>query len=116
MYEFDKLNGEIIKLITDEVFITLEDQKRLVSGIVTNKRLILLDYLEGYNNYEEAMRTGLNMGSIKKKYPILLIDNNDIKEIKETKYYDKYILNNNSYFNIESKEIKKFYIDKIKEA
>jgi hypothetical protein len=116
MYEFDKLDGETIKLITDEVYITIDDEKKLVSGIVTNKRLILLDYLEGYNNYEEAMRTGLNLGTVKKKYPILLIDNKDIKEIKETKYYDKYILNNGSYFNIESKDIKKHYIDKIKEA
>ena len=116
MYEFDKLNGETIKLITDEVYITINDEKKLVSGIVTNKRLILLDYLEGYNNYEEAMRTGLNLGTVKKKYPILLMDNDDLKEIKETKYYDKYILNNGSYFNIESKDIKKFFIDKIKEA
>ena len=116
MYEFVKLDNETIKLITDEVYLIVEDKKKLVSGIVTNKRLILLDYLEGYNNYEEAMRTGLNMGSIKKKYPILIIDNKDLKEIKETKYYDKYILNNDSYFNIESKEIKKNYINKIKEA
>ncbi len=116
MYEFDKLDGETIKLITDDTYLLVDDQKKLISAIVTNKRLILLDYLEGYNNYEEAMRTGLNMGAVKKKYPILILNNEDIDYIKETKYYDKYVLKNKSYFNIESKEIKKFYISKIKEA
>jgi len=116
MYEFDKLDNETIKLITDDVYLLVEDKKKLISAIVTNKRLILLDFLEGYNNYEEAMRTGLNMGSVKKKYPILIINNEDIDYIKETKYYDKYYLKNESYFNIESKEVKKFFINKIKEA
>ena len=116
MYEFDKLENETIKLITDEVFLLKNDKKIMITGIVTNKRLILLDYESRDNNYEEALRTGLNMDYIKRKVPILIINNDDIKEIKETKYYDKYILNNDSYFNIENKDIKKFYISKIKEA
>ena len=116
MYEFDKLDGEIIKLITDEAYLLRNDKKDNISAIVTNKRLILLDYESRDNNYEEALRTGLNMDYIKRKVPILIVNNEDIKEIKETRYYDKYTLNNDSYFNIENKEILKFYIDKIKEA
>ena len=116
MYEFDKLKDEVIKLITDEVYLLKNDKKVLISAIVTNKRLILLDYESSDNNYEEALRTGMNMDFIKKKYPILIVNNEDIKSIKETKYYDKYTLNNDSYFNIENRDIKKFYIDKIKEA
>ncbi len=116
MYEFDKLENETIKLITDEVFLLKNDKKIMISGIVTNKRLILLDYESKDNNYEEALRTGLNADYIQRKVPILIINNEDLKEIKETKYYDKYILNNDSYFNIENKDIKKFYISKIKEA
>ena len=116
MYEFEKLENEKIKLITDEVYLLKNDKKVLISAIVTDKRLILLDYEDRSNNYEEALRVGMNMDYLKKKYPILIVNNNDIKSIKETKYYDKYILNNDNYFNIENKEIKKFYIDKIKEA
>lgn len=116
MYEFDKLKGEVIKLITDEVYLLKNDKKTMISAIVTDKRLILLDYESNDNNYEEALRTGMNMDYLKKKYPILIVNNEDIKMIKETKYYDKYILNNDSYFNIENKDIKKFYIDKTKEA
>ena len=45
-----------------------------------------------------------------------IVDNNDIDYIKETKYYDKYYLKNGNYFNLESKEVKRLYINKIKEA
>ena len=116
MYEFKKLDNEVIKLITDDVFLLKDNKKVNISAIVTNKRLILLDFESRDNNYEEALRTGLNMDYIKRKVPILIVNNEDIKEIKETRYYDKYTLNNDSYFNIENKEILKFYIDKIKEA
>ena len=116
MYEVEYLKGENVKLITDEVYLLRNDKKSLISAIVTNKRLILLDYEDASNNYEEALRTGLNMDYIKKKIPILIVNNDDIKEIKETKYYDKYILNDDNYFNIENKDIKRQYIDKIKEA
>ena len=116
MYEFDKLNGEVIKLITDEAFLLMDDKKQNISVIVTNKRLILLDYGKGYNNYEEALRCGLNSNYIKKKIPILIVNNKDIESIIETKYYDEYHIGNDNYFNLESKEVKRFYIDKIKEA
>ena len=36
-----------------------------------SKRLILLDYESNDNNYEEALRTGMNMDYLKKKYPIV---------------------------------------------
>jgi hypothetical protein len=116
MYEFDKLNGEIIKLITDDAYLLKNDKKVNISVIVTNKRLILLDYEDGSNDYEEALRTGMNGSYIRKKRPILLVNHNDISYIKETKYYDKYYLNNDNYFNLEAKEVKRFFIDKIKEA
>lgn len=116
MYEFDKLDGEIIKLITDEAYLLRNDKKDNISAIVTNKRLILLDYGKGFNNYEEALRTGCNSNYVRKKIPILIVDNNDIDYIKETKYYDKYYLKNGNYFNLESKEVKRLYINKIKEA
>ena len=44
MYEFSKLEGENILLISDEAILLKENIERNISVIITNKRMLLLDY------------------------------------------------------------------------
>ena len=109
MYEFEKLKDEEIILISDNTKLKKEEKDTNISTVLTNKRLILLDYPSAVNNYEETLRTSRNQEFLKKKEVILEINLSDIKEIIEEEF-DKYVLKNDSYFYIKDKEIK----DKIK--
>ena len=44
MHDFLKLKNELIKLIKDNCLLLFDGQKRSISVIFTNYRLILLDY------------------------------------------------------------------------
>ena len=74
IYNFNKLDNEEILLISDESVLKKADNEEEISTIVTNKRLILLDYPEESNNYEEAMRTSRGADYVLQKEPILIID------------------------------------------
>lgn len=106
MYNFNKLDNEEILLISDESVLRKDDKEEKISTIVTNKRLILLDYPDASNNYEEAMRTSRGADYIQQKEPILTIDLDDIKEIINENNFDKYVLNTSNYFYLSDNEIK----------
>jgi len=106
MYNFNKLDNEEILLISDESVLRKDDKEEKISTIVTNKRLILLDYPDASNNYEEAMRTSRGADYILQKEPILIIDLDDIKEIINENNFDKYVLTTSNYFYLNDKEIK----------
>lgn len=106
MYNFEKLEGEEIVLISDESIVKKEDEEVSISTIVTNKRMILLDYPDKSNNYEEALRTSRGVDYVLKKEPILIIELQDIVNIIEENDFDKYILNTSNYFYLKDKCIK----------
>ncbi len=106
IYNFNKLDNEEILLISDESILKKDDKDITISTIVTNKRLILLDYPEKSNNYEEAMRTSRGTDYIKQKEPILIVDLEDIKEIGKEDNFDKYVLNSCNYFYLNNDEVK----------
>lgn len=105
MYEFEKLKDEEILLISDNTILKKEEKEVNISTVVTNKRLLLLDYPSSVNNYEEALRTTRNQEYLKKKEIILEVNLSDIKEIIEEDY-DKYLLSNNNYFYMKDNEVK----------
>jgi len=105
MYEFEKLKDEEILLISDNTILKKDEKDINISTVVTNKRLLLLDYPSSVNNYEEALRTTRNQEYLKKKEIILEVNLSDIKEIIEEDY-DKYLLSNNNYFYIKDNEVK----------
>ena len=98
MYNFNKLDNEEILIISDQSILKKEGKDIMISTILTNKRLILLDYPEKSNNYEEAMRTSRGADYILQKEPILIIDLDDIKEIINENNFDKYVLTTSNYF------------------
>lgn len=106
IYNFNKLDNEEILLISDEVILKNDNVDITISTIVTNKRLILLDYPKKSNNYEEAMRTSRGVDYVIKKEPILIVNLEDINEISRENNYDKYVLNTSNYFYLSNNEIK----------
>lgn len=114
IYNFNKLDNEEILLISDESILKKEDNEEKISTIVTNKRLILLDYPDGSNNYEEAMRTSRGVDYILQKEPILIVDLEDIKEVINENNCDKYILNTSNYFYLNDNEIKNKLVEILK--
>jgi len=106
LYNFNKLDNEEILLISDESILRKDDKEEVISTIVTNKRLILLDYPEESNNYEEAMRTSRGADYILQKEPILIINLEEIKEIVNENNFDKYMLITSNYFYLNDNEIK----------
>ena len=112
MYNFTKLDGEEIVLISDNSILKMEEKELLISTIITNKRMILLDFPNKSKNYEEMMRISRGMDYIMKKEPILIITLHDILTIVEENGFDKYVLSNLDYFYLNDADIK----NKIKET
>lgn len=65
MYDFLKLKNESIKLIKDNCLLLFDGQKRSISVIFTNYRLILLDY-PNYD-YKEVLKISKGFDYLKKK-------------------------------------------------
>ena len=107
MYNFNKLDNEEILLISDEVVLKKDNANVEISAIVTNKRLILLDYPEEDNNYEEVLRTSRGAHYVKQKEIILSVDLENIKEIISEDNFDKYVLNTSNYFYLNNDQINK---------
>lgn len=100
LYDFKKEEDEKILLISDDTLLIHENVERNVSTIITNKRLILLDYPSGVNNYEEVLRIGRGVASIKKKEPIVSVKLKDINKVKRTKEFDIYQLKDGNNITI----------------
>lgn len=106
MYNFEKLTGEEILLISDDSILKEGDHEITISTIITDKRLLLLDYPSKSNNYEEALRTSRGVDYISKKEPILIIKLKDIDKIIEEDKFDKYLLNDSNYFCLKDEKTK----------
>lgn len=105
MYEFKKIKDEEILFISDNTILRKENIDYNISTILTNKRLLLLDYPSSINNYQEVLRTVQSQEYIKKKEVILSINITEINSIIEENY-DKYYLNNNNYFLLKDENLK----------
>ena len=105
MYDFKLNENEKIKLISDNAIIYTTKNKINVTCIITNKRLLILDYPSGVHNSAEDLRISGKMTYIRKKEVIGEIDLKDIENIiKESDYY-KIEFNNNEYINLNDDEI-----------
>ncbi len=105
MYDFKLNENEKIKLISDNAIIYTTKNKINVTCIITNKRLLILDYPSGVHNSAEDLRISGKMTYIRKKEVIGEIDLKDIENIiKESDYY-KIEFNNNEYINLNDNEI-----------
>lgn len=107
MYDFEKLDGEEVLFIKD-VILKMEEFDKSISSIVTNKRLLLFDFLSDLNDFQEALRISHGLDYIKKKEVILSVFIDDISSINNELDYDKYILKNGDYFFIKGDGLSSF--------
>ena len=105
MYDFKLNKNEKIKLISDNTIIYTANDERNVTCIITNQRLLILDYPSGIHNSAEDLRISGKMTYIRKKEVIGEINLEDIEIIiKESDYY-KIQLKNKEYINLNDDEI-----------
>ena len=100
MYNFEKMEHEIIDLIEDDCILLCDGTEKNISVILTNFRLILFDYPS--DDYREVMRISRGMNYLKSKEPFLSINLEDLVKV-EQRGYDKYILSNGNYFFLKTK-------------
>ncbi len=105
MYDFKLNKNEEVKLISDNTIVYTAKEDKNVTCIITNQRLLILDYPSGIYNSAEDLRISGKMTYIRKKEVIGEIDLKDIENIiKESDYY-KIEFNNNEYINLNDNEI-----------
>ena len=105
MYNFKKLKGEKIKYISDNATLKKDKDFIDISVVLTDKRLILLDYPSGINNFEEVLRISRNVEYNREKEPILIVKLEDIDHI-ENEELDKYILKDGNFFYLQDDELR----------
>ena len=66
MYNFELMNGEIVRKIFDDVFIKQGENEKNTTIVLTNKRLLFLDYVM-QNEGLEVLRIARGADYIKYK-------------------------------------------------
>ncbi len=105
MYNFKKIKNEKIEKIEDDCVLLFNNKERSISAILTNKRLILLDYPDG-TDYQETLRISNGVNYMRNKEEFYSININDILNAEN----DKYILKDNNYFFLKTNDINKTII------
>lgn len=105
MYDFKLNKGEEIKLISDNTIVYTINEEKNVTCIITNKRLLFLDYPSGIHNSAEDLRISGKMTYIKKKEVIGEIDLKDIENITRESDYYKIEFKSKKYINLNDDEI-----------
>ena len=103
MYNFDLTNNEEIIKVFEDVLIRQEENEKITTIALTNKRLLFLDYLIE-NEGLEVLRIARAMDYIKYKEVYYQINLNDIENIIKDKYY-KVILKNKKSFEFDKDEL-----------
>lgn len=103
MYNFELMDDEKVIRIFDEVFIKQGENEKNTAIILTNKRLLFLDYIN-VNEGLEVLRIARGADYIKYKETYYQIDLNDIVDIIKNQYY-QVILKNNITFEFDNEEL-----------
>ena len=106
MFNLKLLDNEEIKLIVKDVLVKTDNDYLNITIVITDKRLLMLDYPKGL----EALRFGKMINYPRSLEVVFECDLNDIRFVLEEDEFDKYILKDESYFYLNSDEIKKIFI------
>lgn len=86
MYNFNFIAGESLVSVFDDVMVSQNDNEKVISVAVTNKRIIFLDYVD------DMLMDNLNgahaSSNIKIKQVIFSIKLSEIKEVRESDLYE----------------------------
>lgn len=102
MYNFDLFTEEEIVRIFDELLIKQGDKQKMISAVLTNKRLLFFEFIN--DDYIETLRTTRGMCFVKNKEISYIIELENVESIEEDEYY---IINlkNNISFEFENEEL-----------
>lgn len=103
MYNFNLLKNEKIIKVFEEIYIIQEENEKVTTIALTNKRLLFLDYLNE-NEGQEVLRIARGTNYLKIKDVYYYINLNDIKSITKEEYY-QIILKNNQSFEFDDEEL-----------
>ena len=103
MYNIELINDEEVIKIFDEVFIKQQENEKITTIVLTNKRLLFLDYVIP-NEGLEVLRIAKGANYIKYKEVYYQIDLNDIEYIIKSEYY-QVILKNKMTFEFNDDEL-----------
>jgi len=113
MYDIKFFDDEKIELISDNTLVYTNDGEKICSGIITNKRFLILDYSSGVHNSMEDLRISGKITYIRKKEIIFSIFLSDIDKIIKDGEFDKIIFKNGEYVLINDSEIVLYLRNKI---
>lgn len=105
MYDFKLNRNEKIKLISDNTLIHTSAGNKELTCIITNQRMLILDYPSGMYNSAEDLRISGKISYIRKKEMIEEINLEDIKSIIKENNHHKLELINGNYININDDDI-----------
>lgn len=111
MLDIKLLEDEKIELVSNNSLIKYSKEVVNVSSVITNKRLLLLDFPKDLENF----RVGRVIMNPIKKEVIFEADLLDIIDLEKNSEFDKYLLKNGSYFLIKDSEIKEYMLKVIGE-
>ena len=103
MYNFELINNEEIIKIFDKIFIKQGENEKDTTIILTNKRILFLEYLIE-NEGSEILRITKGVNYIKHKEVYYQINLNEIENITNGKYY-QVVLKNDMSFEFDDDEL-----------
>ena len=105
MYDILFNKNEEIQLISDDTKIYIQKTYKTYTCIITNQRLLILDYPSSYHNSKEDLRISGKMPYIRKKEVISSVDLKDIISIDYKNKYCKINIKDDKYININDTEV-----------
>ena len=105
MYDILFNKNEEIQLISDDTKIYIQKTYKTYTCIITNQRLLILDYPSPYHNSKEDLRISGKMTYIRKKEVISSVDLKDIISIDYKNKYCKINIKDDKYININDTEV-----------
>jgi len=102
MYNFNFVENEELIEVFDEVYIRQNGNEKITTIVMTNKRLLFLDYVT--NDGLETLRITNKMNLVRNKEVYYQIKVGDIKSLSETEYYNVK-LNDGTEFEFNNKEL-----------
>lgn len=86
MYNLNFIENEDLRELFDEVYIRQNNNEKITTIALTNKRLLFLDYI--INDGLEALRITNKMNLVRNKEIYYQINLEDIKSLSKTEYYN----------------------------
>ena len=102
MYNFNFIENEELIEIFDEVLVKQNDNEKITTIALTNKRLLFLDYIT--NDGLEALRMTNKMNLVRTKEVYYQLNLDDIESLSEAEYYN-IILKDGIEFEFNNKEL-----------